>query len=207
MSTDPYDTLAVLPEIRMVFEVGCDYMHETTPILRRIYPDATLHCFDPAPPHAAAVSATQAESRLNATFHNIGLADTSGIYPFWLSSGGCFASSLKRPVATGPHPENVINWSADPSYVFCMKLDDFCAKWNIKSIDLLHMDVQSGEPLVIAGGSHMLKHTRYIFTEHNTDRCYIDEPALSGILALLPGWTAMHVWPYDALLCNDDLCQ
>lgn len=207
MSTDPYDTLAALPNIKMVFEIGCDYMHWTTPTIRRIYPDATIHCFDPVPENLMRVRANDAEKLLTATFHNFAIADTTGLKHLWLASNDGASSSLKRPVVTGIHPEHVVNFESEAITVRCITLDEFCYLRDIKSIDLIHMDVQSGEDLVIKGATEMLKHTRYIFTEHNTGQCYNDEPAFSGISALLPGWIAIHCWPYDALFRNDNLCQ
>lgn len=205
MSADPYDTLAALSDIRMVFEIGCDYMHWTTPTLRRIYPTATLHCFDTLPDNADRVRDTDAVSRLDAVFHNIAIGDKSGDTRLWVASNEGASSSLKRPVATGDHPEHVVNWLSEPITVPCMTLDDFCSEHNIKHVDLIHMDVQSGEDLVIKGATEMLKRTRYIFTEHNTGQCYHGEPAFIGISALLTGWTALRVWPYDALFRNDNI--
>lgn len=207
ITTDPYDTLATLPDIKMVFEIGCDWMHETTPILRRIYPDATLHCFDPLLDNLARVRETKAEARLNAKFHDFALGNGIGWMDLWIASNGGLSSSLKHPVAIGLNADNIVNWREQPAEVFCTTLDCFCSGHGVRNIDLIHMDVQSGEDLVIKGGTEMLKRTRYIFTEHNTDSLYHDEPTFHGILALLPGWTAMHVWPYDALFRNDNLCQ
>lgn len=201
IESDILEVLATIPDIRMVFEVGCDCMVYTTPTLRRLFPAATLHCFDPLPSNQAIVKALDAEAALNAHFYPLALIDDIGICPFWPSTNRGYSSSVKEPVIVGDIG-NAVSWSS-PIRVPCVTLDAFCHQRAIPSIDLLHMDVQSGEAMLLKGAKQMLPHIRYIFTEHNTTGSYKDEPGLQGIMALLPGWSAVHVWPYDALLRND----
>ncbi|WP_283812796.1 FkbM family methyltransferase [Bradyrhizobium cytisi] len=71
------------------------------------------------------------------------------------------------------------------------------------------MDVQGAESDVIAGGTHTLSNTRFIYTEYSDHELYEGQLSLQGILDLLPDFELIARYPRaaegDALLRNTRL--
>ena len=72
-------------------------------------------------------------------------------------------------------------------------------------IDFILADVQGAEGEMIRGGRKALARTRYLFTEYSDDQMYRGQPSLSEILAMLPTFRLLELWPDDVLLENQAL--
>lgn len=208
---DAIEGLKQFGPMNTIFEIGCDALEETTPLLRESFPMADMFCFDADPRNGERVSKSGADRMLGVSFFQMAVCDKHGKADFYLSTKGepdekdwALSSSLKRPKAFDGG--GWLKWKEEPVEVFTTTLDDFCeTSHGISGIDLLWIDVQSGEDLVLKGAKEMLTKTRVIFIEHCTSGDYCDEPGIDGIMALLPGWTIYKMLPYDAVLLNAEL--
>lgn len=200
--------LLTLPNVRVIFEVGCDDLSMTAPDLRKAYPDSAYYAFDPDPRHSDRVKATRADEVLNVKFYPIALSDKPGLADFYMSTEGkewiddwSYSSSLNRPTVFHPSSSR-ISFNDQCVTVNCETLDNFCSQNGIKFIDLLHIDVQSAEKNVLLGAVNMIPNVHFIFMEVNTGGVYVGETSLEERMKLLPGWKLVKHYPYDALLEN-----
>lgn len=206
-----YPELIYLPDIKMIFEIGCDDLTVTAPDLRSAYPDAVYFAFDPDPRNIEKIRISGADKTLNIQFFPVAFSDKRSISDFYLSTSGkdgiddwAYSSSLNKP--TEYHVQgNQIWFKEQPIPVQCETLDDFCLEHNVESIDLLHIDVQAAEKSVLLGASRMITRTRFIFMEVNTGGVYCDESSLEDRMKLLPGWELIKHYPYDVLLENRNI--
>lgn len=200
------EILAALPGIRMILDIGCDCLSTSTPGYRRLFPKATIHCFEPDPRHAATIAADGTDKKLAVHYHQLAVADYTGARPFWQSTagsqGGPMGGSLCTPRSLAFHEGESYHFETEPLMVDCTTIDAFCASQGIGAIDLLHLDVQGGENLVLRGARAMLPATRFIFAEHNTCGIYLEASTLDSLTQLLPEWRIVECWPFDVLLSN-----
>lgn len=77
-----------------------------------------------------------------------------------------------------------------------VRLDTFIESKGVDHIDLLYMDVQGAEDLVIEGGRNAFDNkVKYLYTEYSNREIYQGEKGLSQILALLPTYEIVQVFP------------
>ena len=193
-----------------ILEIGCNDMEDTAR-LRTTFPHARIICFEPEPRVIKYVEDKQLQRSLNVELVRCALADVSGEIEFWQSHKVGWqdeewnkSGSLKQPVERlRCTPENESRmFKRQPVKVRCETLDGVAHRFGIETVDFIWMDVQSAEVLVIKGGRQTFRNTRYLYTEHNTDGTYKDEPGITGIMAELPEWKLLAQWPRDALLFN-----
>jgi hypothetical protein len=84
-------------------------------------------------------------------------------------------------------------------------LDSLCEQHDIGIIDFVWADIQGAEGEMIRGGRAALARTRYLFTEYSDDEMYRGQPSLNEILAMLPTFRVLELWPDDVLLENQAL--
>jgi len=113
-----------------------------------------------------------------------------------------FSSSIKEPLN---HLQRYPVTFGESVPVQMMTLDSFCERHGIGVIDFILADVQGAEAEMIRGGSAALARTRYLFTEYSDDQLYRGQPSLSEILAMLPTFRVLELWPDDVLLENQAL--
>lgn len=77
-----------------------------------------------------------------------------------------------------------------------IKLDTFVESNNIDHIDFVWLDCQGAEDLVIEGGRNTFDNkVKYLYTEYSNREIYQGEKNLEQILALLPSYEIVHVFP------------
>jgi FkbM family methyltransferase len=191
-------------EPRVIFEIGAHIGTDTATLAT--LPGATVHAFEPDPRNNIPVLP-------NVIFNRAAVAAKTGTATFtpsakrdawdWTCSG-----SLRTP------KEHLKSWPTvtfgEPITVPTITLDDYCREHGIGEIDCIWADVQGAEVDVIEGGRETLKRTRYLYTEFSWKELYEGQVNLDGILALLPGWRVVHVFPSpedygDVLLENTAL--
>lgn len=203
-----FPLIQYLPSIApasMIFDIGCDRLSLSAPILRDAFPEAIIHAFDPEPRHIKALAETGDDRRLNIYFHPVAVCDRSGGRDFWQSQplpgegdSWFMSGSIREPVIKG----DGTHYKSNPISVHTVTLDDFCQVHVIDAIDLICLDVQGSEDLVLRGASRMLPRIRYVYAEHNAGANYEGEPGFDGIARLLPGWELVEMWEFDALWRN-----
>ena len=88
-----------------------------------------------------------------------------------------------------------------------MKLDTFCLKNNIKSIDFLWTDVQGAEKELISGAKNILKNTRYILLEFGEVNEYINSMTEEQTINLMKNYSFEHIvkWENNLIFKNNKL--
>jgi len=113
-----------------------------------------------------------------------------------------FSSSIKEPFN---HLQRYPVTFGESVPVRMITLDSFCEQQGLGVIDLVFADVQGAEGEMIRGGSAAFQRTRYLFTEYSDGEMYRDQPSLNEILAMLPTFRVVELWPDDVLLENQAL--
>lgn len=160
-------------------------------------PGVTLHAFEPDPRnHPPALP--------NVTLHRAAVSDDDGRAPFILSKSGwgqvwTHSSSLRRPKNHLHHYPVTFGPTID---VDTVALDSFARTAGIERVDFVWADVQGAEGDMVRGGLELLRRTRYLYTEYSNDELYEGQVTLADILALLPSFRVVELWPTDVLLEN-----
>jgi len=192
------------PENKTFFEIGAHIGSDTVNLAR--VPGVTVHAFEPDPRN-------DLPALPNVIFNRVAVSAQTGKASFvpsskrgdwdWTCSG-----SLRAP------KEHLTSWPTvtfgEPITVPTITLDDYCREHDIGVIDFIWADVQGAEVDMIAGGTEALKRTRYLYTEFSEKELYAGQINLDGILARLPGWRVVEVFPSpedyaDVLLENTSL--
>jgi hypothetical protein len=69
-------------------------------------------------------------------------------------------------------------------------------------VDFNWADIQGAEGEMVRGGHDLLRRTRYLFTEYSDEELYEGQATLDELLALLPDYRVVELWPDDVLLEN-----
>ena len=145
--------------------------------------------------------------RANLFIGQAAISDVNGEGLLTLSKEGwgrewTFSSSIKEPLN---HLQRYPVTFGESVPVQMITLDSFCEQHDIGVIDFILADIQGAEGEMIRGGQAALARTRYLFTEYSDDQLYRDQPSLSQILAMLPNFRVVELWPDDVLLENQAL--
>jgi 2-O-methyltransferase len=165
-------------------------------------PDVTIHAFEPDPRNHPA-------HYPNVHMHRAAIAGHNGRVAFLLSREGwgrewTYSSSIRQPkhhlqwfpVTFGPTIE-----------VDAVSLDSFTEKFGLGLIDFVWADIQGAEGDMIRGGRDALARTRYLYTEYSDDELYDGQVSLKEMMAMLPDYRVIELWPNDVLLENQRLTR
>ena len=83
-------------------------------------------------------------------------------------------------------------------------LDTIRRQHKLDIVDFIWADIQGAEEEMIRGGSETLARTRDLYTEYSDDELYEGQITLDQILAMLPRFRVLELWPDDVLLENRD---
>lgn len=110
------------------------------------------------------------------------------------------SGSLRAPSGHLKHfPEIRFDYSG---MVQCYTLDAIFDREWLTKIDLLWVDIQGAENMMIAGGRTALSHSRYLFMEVEKEELYAGEALGYELIAMLPDWDIVKVFPYNILMEN-----
>lgn len=185
----------------VIFEIGANTGSDTVKLAA--IEGAMVHAFEPEP--RCDLSGLPG----NVAVNRVAVSDMKGSAEFNLSDSPghvwTYSSSLLKPknhLTAHKHVQFTRKVTVDT-----IRLDDYCRDHAIDHIDFLWMDVQGAEAKVFAGGSEILKHTRYIYTEYSDDEMYEGQVPLSSLLSMLKTFSVIDVWPKEpsnVLLRNDN---
>jgi FkbM family methyltransferase len=164
--------------VRTVIDVGANHGGFARRI-RRILPDAVLHCFEPLPePFEKLCASFREDARFHATGVALGAVRGTAQFNANESSG----SSSLLPMANlhreaYPHTRHSTNID-----VVCTTLDEHFQGFDLDPGVLLKLDVQGGEQLVLAGGTLTLRRVQVIFAELSFFELYEGQPLASEVV-------------------------
>jgi FkbM family methyltransferase len=163
-------------------------------------PGVTLHAFEPDPRNDPGTLP-------NVRVHRAAVCGADGRAEFILSDRGwgspwTHSSSLKRPkhhlqrypVTFGPAIE-----------VQTVTLDSFTRDAGLSTVDFIWAEVQGAEGDLARGGTETLRRTRYLYTEYSNEEMYEAQASLDDLLAALPDFRVVELWPEHVLLENTSL--
>jgi FkbM family methyltransferase len=183
------------PGRKTFLELGA-HSGSDTAWLSRI-PGVSLHAFEPDPRNHPPLLP-------NVTEHRAAIAETDGRAPFLLSESGwgrewTYSSSLRRPKY---HLQRYPVTFGDSIVVDTIALDSFTHLAGVTAIDFIWADVQGAEGDMVRGGLETLHRTRYLYTAYSDDESYEGQAPLRDLLALLPNFRVIELWPEEVLLEN-----
>lgn len=184
------------PEPKRFLELGA-YRGDDTRWLAAL-PNVRLTAFEPDPRN-------QVPPFRNVTVVRAAISDYNGDAPFNLSENGwgrewTRSSSLRRPKK---HLERFPVTFGKTITVPCVTLDSYLNDVEPgAAIDFIWADIQGAEGDMIRGGRETLKRTHYLYTEYSNDEMYEGQPKLHQIIAMIPEFRIVEIWPEDVLLEN-----
>ena len=136
-------------EIKTAFDVGAN-SGEYSKMLRRHFPDAKIHCFEPAKKTFEVLKKNIGEKK-DIIINNIAISDEAGLLDLYYDkeiSG--LASLYKRQL-------EYLNIDFTKSEkVLVETLDAYCERNHIDNIDFLKMDIEGNEFSALRGGKKLL---------------------------------------------------
>ena len=163
-------------------------------------PGVTMHAFEPDPRN-------HPPPLPNVIVHRTAIAESDGRADFRLSERGwgrewTYSSSLKRPKH---HLQRYPVTFGDTITVETASLDSVCRDAGLTTLDFIWADVQGAEGDMVRGGLQALSRTRYLYTAYSDDESYEGQATLRDLLALLPGFRVIDLWPEEVLLENREM--
>ena len=192
-------------EAPVILDVGANVGQTTEEFLRRM-PSAKVFSFEPDP--RAIQKFKSRISSPNVKLFECAVGNQSGTVTFnqstsdgnvkdWDQSG-----SIRQPKK---HLE-VWPWVKFEKQIEVpiVRLDDWIKDKDIESVDLIWADAQGAEGDLIAGGSEVLKRTRFLYTEYGVSEWYEGQISLDAMCAMLAerGFALCRKFEMDALFVN-----
>ena len=172
----------------VIFDIGA-YVGDTIKQFKSSFPESYIHAFEPFD-ESFAILKNQYQKIEKLYLNNIALGDSplSNAKMYITQNKG--SSSLLQPIKDANQ-----FWEGNPLLtekevkVDVTSIDSYCQKKNIKSIDILKIDVQGNEINVLKGAKHMLKERRIklIFTEISIAHNYKEQSEIGEVIKLLRG--------------------
>jgi FkbM family methyltransferase len=191
--------------IGTVCDVGANEGGYTTE-MRRFFPNATYHCFEPNPETYELLAAT---AKKFTTMHTYRLAlgkipETVKLYdfaddaPLKHTQPTATMASLYKPVIEEYHQQR-----AKAYKVKVVTLDSWSKKKKIGEIDYLKIDTEGHELAVLQGSTKLLQHNmiHFIQFEFNEMHSY-SHTFLRDIMQLLSGYTLFRLLPRGFVSLN-----
>src|SRR6266545_307290 len=165
-------------------------------------PGVTLHAFEPDPRNDPGALS-------NVTLHRAAVSSADGRAQFILSDRGwgqpwTHSSSLKRPKH---HLRRYPVSFGAAIEVQTVTLDTFAREAGLTAVDFIWANVQGAEGDLARGGVEALRRTRYLFSEYSNDEMYEGQATLRELLACLPQFRVLELWPEHVLLENTSFAK
>ncbi len=170
----------------VVFDVGA-FIGDTIEQFKSSFPDSDIHAFEPFD-ESFIVLKNRFQKTDKIFLNNIAIGDQSLAKTNMYITQNKGSSSLLKPTKDANE-----FWEGNPLStqkevkVGTITIDDYCQKQNIKSIDILKIDVQGSEINVLQGAEQMLKERRVklIFTEISIAPNYKGQSEIDEVIKLL----------------------
>lgn len=160
--------------LETILDVGAN-VGQTARHLRRYFPQAQLHCFEPVPATCAVLEAA--------------VGHLPGIHTHAIAIGEHDGALTMRVEAFSERSAVVASGESDGEScrVPARSLDSFAAERNLDRIDLLKIDVEGHELAVLAGAGRLLRErrVRLVFVEVGFDRADSGHTAFAEVEASL----------------------
>ncbi|MBW7904443.1 MAG: FkbM family methyltransferase [Phycisphaerae bacterium] len=168
----------VVPRPRVILDCGA-FTGTTARLLRRAFPQAEIHSFEPVSANFAELERAAAELRVNAV--RAAVSDQDGETTINLTAGGQSASLLGFQEERNPLV--LYHKITGGERVRTLTLDRWCGEAGVdpRCIDIVKMDIQGAELRALAGARELLRHARAVFLEVGFRRFYKDMPLFEDV--------------------------
>lgn len=169
----------------LVLDIGAN-AGSVTAYYRQLFPTAHIHAFEPMPQACASMrDRFQSDSRV--AVHHAAVCATSGSVTFTMNANSRTSSLLAADVEAIPASYREAMSASSTITVPGMTIDEFCAKHDIRHVDILKMDIQGGELFALQGAANLLKQraVSVIYSEAFYLPFYKAQPLFSEISAYL----------------------
>ena len=183
------DQAALLSErdVGTILDVGA-YVGETAIIYRRLFPMATVHCFEPVPESFDRLSSMLSGDPLTIV-NALAIGDRTQPVELHVNRSA-FTSSTMSPAPdvsaylSQEHFEEVATHRAESTTI-----DRYCAERGIDHVDVLKLDIQGGERAALRGATKMLSREAIslIYTELLIAPMYEGQGSIGDILGFCEG--------------------
>jgi FkbM family methyltransferase len=188
-----------------IIEIGAND-GKTTNQFVKMFPSANILCFEPDPRAIAKFKLNVKSPKVN-LFEGVVSNNPNNSFIDFYPSKSSFANSdwdlsgsIEKPelhLKINPHVkfEGVLR-------VQNYNLNDFIIDSNIKSVDLIWMDIQGAEYRVLKSIQGILPRVKYIFLEYNVFKLYQNHHSLKEIMQVLPTFEIFKIYTNDVLFRN-----
>jgi len=166
-----HDLLPADRQQPLLLDIG-GHMGESVRFLRRLFPTAVIHSFEPSPgafaelrlledqrTHCHNVAVTDLDGTID--FYGNAISHTNSVYRVNTNSQDSLFLEQQRN-RRAAIPEHTFN---QPMQARSVRLASFCAQHGIGHVDLLKLDVQGAERRVLDGAEQLLQATDNIVLE------------------------------------------
>jgi len=150
-----HDLLPADRQQPLLLDIG-GHMGESVRFLRRLFPTAVIHSFEPSPGAFAELRLLE-DQRTHC--HNVAVTDLDGTIDFYGNAISHTNSVYRVNTNSQDSPFN------QPMQARSVRLASFCAQHGIGHVDLLKLDVQGAERRVLDGAEQLLQATDNIVLE------------------------------------------
>ncbi len=213
---DPFETLFHWqPQALTIFDVGA-HVGESSLTFRKLFPNASIHCFEPLPACFDKLQNTFKDDRSVNTFQ-LALSNRVGIETFHVNRTNQTNSLLPRANESVNWVSLEISETINQIQVPLSTLDIFCQEKGIDQIDILKIDAQGSDLEVLKGAQKLLsnKKVKWILVEIIFVPLYEGQGYFHEITAFLAGF-GYHLFDFlapayaedgrlawaDAIYCN-----
>ena len=186
------EAVPFLPSDPVIVEAGAASGQEL-PQFQQLWPDATVHAFEPEP-RAFALLKERTAPMLGVHCWNLAIGVEDGIVEMNVSEGdgyGTMCSSLLKP---GEIKRELPELSFSTVEVEQRTLASWAAEHNVDHIDLFALDMQGFEHAALAAALDLLRSARVVFTEAFLRPLYDGAATVDQMQALLAhaGFVVLH---------------
>ena len=172
--------LARTRPVQTVFDVGAN-RGQTIQWFRPLFPDATIHAFEPfGPPFEALCRNTAGDARVRPV--RLALGERNGEATLYENSADSTNSLLPNSDKTALYTPPHMCIPRGQSVVPLERLDHYCARECVERIDVLKIDVQGYELRILEGAGEMLHPDRIrglflevLFVDYYQGQAWADE--------------------------------
>lgn len=175
-------------DVRIIFDVGAN-RGSIAGEYRSLFPDSTIHCFEPIPELAEQIKGRFSGDRA-VKVYPVALAESSGRRQFNINKSVDTSSLLRSRVEDTPSSYRSILSTSRIIDTELAAIDALCKSQSISSIDILKMDIQGGELSALRGATDMLANAavKLIYSEVWFLPFYDNQPLFGDICHFLSGF-------------------